>query len=64
VPEVTLTERYGSPDAGPAAENPTLALQLAHRSVRQFLSEPVTEEQLTALVAAAQRAERSLDGAD
>jgi nitroreductase len=51
--------RYGDADATLGIHNETLALQLAHRSVREFGSQPVTEEQLEALVAAAQSAATS-----
>ncbi|MBM7517550.1 MFS transporter [Nocardioides nitrophenolicus] len=52
------TARYGAPGLDLAA-NEILALQLAHRSVRQFLPEPVTDEQLVTIVAAAQSAPTS-----
>ena len=51
--------RYGDADATLGIHNETLALQLAHRWGRVFGSQPVTEEQLEALVAAAQSAATS-----
>lgn len=42
-----------------ARTNSVIELQLAHRSVRAFLDEPVGEEELTAIVAAAQSASTS-----
>jgi nitroreductase len=56
---VTVIARYGDSDAALGVHNDTLALQLAHRSVRKFLPYPVTDEQLSALVAAAQSASTS-----
>lgn len=56
---MTVTERYADPDLTLGAHNDVLALQLAHRSVRKFTAEPVTEAQLTAIVAAAQSASTS-----
>lgn len=56
---MSLAARYGHPGAAVIAENDTLALQLAHRSVRRFTSEPVTDAQLSAIVAAAQSAATS-----
>lgn len=53
------TARYGDSAAALAVGNETIALQLAHRSVRRFLSEPVSDDQLTAIVAAAQSAPTS-----
>ena len=41
------------------ASSPTIDLQLAHRSVRRFLDEPVTDEQLETVIAAAQAASQS-----
>ncbi|UYP18244.1 nitroreductase family protein [Rhodococcus sp. Z13] len=61
-----LHRRYGARAAQRAAEhigpevwNEVLALQLAHRSVRTFLPEPVSEEHLRAIVAAASSAASS-----
>lgn len=51
--------RYGDAEAELPVPNETIALQLAHRSVRRFLPEPVTDEQLRTLVAAAQSAPTS-----
>jgi nitroreductase len=56
---VTVISRYGDRDAALGIHNETLALQLAHRSVRKFSPQPVTDEQLSALVAAAQSAATS-----
>lgn len=56
---MTAISRYGDPDAALRIHNETLALQLAHRSVRKFTPHPVSDEQLTALVAAAQSAPTS-----
>jgi nitroreductase len=56
---VSITARYGSPDAAAVALTDTLSLQLAHRSVRKFGPEPVSDDQLAALVAAAQSAATS-----
>ncbi|MCV7421759.1 NADPH-dependent oxidoreductase [Mycobacterium yunnanensis] len=56
---MTIISRYGDPDAALAVHNETIALQLAHRSVRKFTARPVTDEQLAAVVAAAQSAATS-----
>ena len=56
---MTVIARYGDIDAALGVHSDTLALQLAHRSVRKFLPDPVTDEQLAALVAAAQSAATS-----
>lgn len=56
---MSIAARYGDPDATGAAHSDTLTLQLAHRSVRQFGPQPVTDEQLAAIVAAAQSAATS-----
>lgn len=56
---MTVIARYGDVDAALTVHNETLALQLAHRSVRKFTAQPVTDEQLSALVAAAQSAATS-----
>jgi nitroreductase len=55
---VTSTPRYGAAFSVTVG-NHVLALQLAHRSVRQFTEEHVTEEQVRALIAAAQSAPTS-----
>jgi len=49
-----MTARYGDPDFQLETRNETIDLQLRHRSVRRFLETPVSDGQLTALVAAAQ----------
>jgi nitroreductase len=51
--------RYGDPDARPGTLTEVIELQLARRSVRRFTSRDVTEDELTALVAAAQSAPTS-----
>jgi nitroreductase len=56
---VTVRARYADADVGLDASSEVLALQLAHRSVRQFTARPVTEDELRALVAAAQSASTS-----
>ncbi len=56
---MSLAARYGATDAATALLTDTVALQLAHRSVRKFAPEPVSDEQLAALVAAAQSAATS-----
>ncbi|MDO9458422.1 NADPH-dependent oxidoreductase [Nocardioides sp.] len=52
------TGRYGD-GSGLAVTSDVIALQLAHRSVRKFTSDDVSEDQLRALVAAAQSAPTS-----
>jgi len=54
----TSTPRYGD-GSGLAVSSDVIALQLAHRSVRRFTDEDVSEEHLRALVAAAQSAPTS-----
>ncbi|WP_038553843.1 nitroreductase family protein [Nocardia nova] len=55
-----VSRRYRDPDLTVLARtNPVIELQLAHRSVRAFLDEPVGDEELTAIVAAAQSASTS-----
>ncbi|MDO3635939.1 NADPH-dependent oxidoreductase [Mycolicibacterium arseniciresistens] len=56
---MSITARYGDPELTLGVVNETLAVQLAHRSVRKFLPDPVTDDELTALVAAAQSAPTS-----
>ncbi|MDQ7905126.1 nitroreductase family protein [Phytohabitans sp. ZYX-F-186] len=51
--------RYGDPAAVLAALNEVISLQLAHRSVRRFGTRDVTDDELAALVAAAQSAPTS-----
>jgi nitroreductase len=51
--------RYGDPETVLTVSNAVLELQLAHRSVRRFGPRPVTDDELTALVAAAQSAPTS-----
>ncbi|GIG92137.1 NADPH-dependent oxidoreductase [Plantactinospora endophytica] len=56
---MTAAARYGDSGAVLAVLNDVLSLQLAHRSVRKFGPRPVTDDELTALVAAAQSAPTS-----
>ncbi|WUH89536.1 NADPH-dependent oxidoreductase [Streptomyces sp. NBC_00433] len=56
---MTVTARYGDPEATLGAISDVVALQLAHRSVRRFTERPVHQDELTALVAAAQSAPTS-----
>jgi len=51
--------RYGDPDLELPVPNETVALQFAHRSVRRFRADPVSDEQLATMVAAAQSAPTS-----
>ncbi|BBB02046.1 putative nitroreductase [Actinacidiphila reveromycinica] len=51
--------RYGDPDVVLRATSPVIEHQLRHRSVREFLPTPVTEEELRAVVAAASSASTS-----
>ncbi len=58
--EDTLQRRYGGLVPEPILPaNEVLSLQYRHRSVRRFTSDPVSEEVVTALVAAAQSAATS-----
>lgn len=55
-----LHRRYRSDDLPQLGEiTPTIALQLGHRSVRRFCDQPVADEHLAAIVAAAQSAATS-----
>jgi nitroreductase len=56
---VTVGARYGDPEAILQACSEVISLQLAHRSVRKFRPRPVTDEELAALIAAAQSAPTS-----
>jgi nitroreductase len=56
---VSVAERYGERELSLEIANEVLELQVAHRSVRRFLAEPVSDEQLTAIVTAAQSASTS-----
>ncbi|AWT53844.1 NADPH-dependent oxidoreductase [Mycolicibacterium smegmatis] len=56
---MTVIARYADVDATLGVHSDTLALQLAHRSVRKFLPDAVSDEHLSALVAAAQSAATS-----
>jgi nitroreductase len=57
VGRLDVSERYGDPRARPLSlTNSTLEIQLAHRSVRAFRPEPVGEQHLEAIIAAAQSA--------
>lgn len=52
-------DRYGDPAFTVGDLDDVLRLQLAHRSVRKFTPRPVTEDELSALIAAAQSAPTS-----
>jgi nitroreductase len=56
---MSAAARYGDPAATLGAVNDVLSLQLARRSVRKFSSREVTDDELAALVAAAQSAPTS-----
>lgn len=56
---MSLADRYGDPALTGALTNDVLAVLFAHRSVRRFGPRPVTEDELTTLVAAAQSAPSS-----
>ncbi len=56
---MTAAARYGDPALTLALGNDVLGLQLRRRSVRRFGSRDVTDDELTALVAAAQSAPTS-----
>jgi nitroreductase len=56
---MTVAARYGDPSAVLKVGNETLALLLARRSVRRFGPSEVTDDELAALVAAAQSAPTS-----
>lgn len=56
---MSVRARYADPQAQLQVGNDTLAVQLAHRSVRRFTGDPVSDEQLSAIVAAAQSAATS-----
>ncbi|MET7403348.1 NADPH-dependent oxidoreductase [Dactylosporangium sp. NPDC005572] len=56
---MSATARYGDPAAALGVVNDVLTLQLSHRSVRRFLPHAVTDDELAALVAAAQSAPTS-----
>ncbi|GAA1615408.1 NADPH-dependent oxidoreductase [Catellatospora bangladeshensis] len=55
----TAADRYGDPAAVLGVHSEVLSLQLAHRSVRRFGPREVTDDELTALIAAAQSAPTS-----
>ncbi|GIF16023.1 NADPH-dependent oxidoreductase [Actinoplanes teichomyceticus] len=57
--DTLVTDRYGDPDARLGVLTDTLRLQLARRSVRRFTARDVTEDELIALIAAAQSAPTS-----
>jgi nitroreductase len=59
LPQGTAAQRYGDPDVALRVSNAVLDLQLAHRSVRKFGPREVTDDELAALVAAAQSAPTS-----
>lgn len=55
-----IRDRYGDPEAAELADlNEVLEVQLRHRSIRTFSTEPVSDETLRSLVAAAQSAPTS-----
>ncbi|WP_326559363.1 NADPH-dependent oxidoreductase [Micromonospora sp. NBC_01796] len=56
---MSVSARYGDPAVSLGMVNDVLSLQLAHRSVRAFGSRGVTDDELTALIAAAQSAPTS-----
>ncbi|MEU4420940.1 NADPH-dependent oxidoreductase [Actinoplanes sp. NPDC024001] len=56
---MSITARYGDPTSTLGVANDILTLQLARRSVRRFGPRDVTDDELTALVAAAQSAPTS-----
>jgi hypothetical protein len=55
---MSATARYGDPATTPGVLNDVVRLQLSHRSVREFGAREVTDDELAALVAAAQSAPR------
>ena len=56
---MSITARYGDPSVTLPVATDVIALQLARRSVRRFGPRDVTDDELTALVAAAQSAATS-----
>jgi nitroreductase len=60
---VTLASRYGDDARDLDVSSAVLDVQLAHRSVRRFAPGDVSDEQLRALVAAAQSAPTSVQPA-
>jgi nitroreductase len=56
---MSVTARYGDDSATLGVVNDVLAVQLAHRSVRSFLPREVDDDELAAIVAAAQSAPTS-----
>jgi nitroreductase len=56
---VPAQARYGDPGAALGVHNEVLGLQLAHRSVRKFTGRGVSDDELSALIAAAQSAPTS-----
>ncbi|MDI3514948.1 MAG: NADPH-dependent oxidoreductase [Gammaproteobacteria bacterium] len=58
-PPSRLSARYGAGAAPTAALSPLIEQLLDHRSVRAYLPDPVSDEQLAAIVAAAQSAASS-----
>ncbi|EIV92386.1 NADPH-dependent oxidoreductase [Frankia sp. QA3] len=56
---MTITARYADPEATLSVASEIVTLQLAHRSVRRFTPRPVADDELAALVAAAQSASTS-----
>jgi len=59
-PQQLFAERYGDASLpAPAAWSPVIEHLLNHRSVRKYLPDPVSDDQLAAIVAAAQSASSS-----
>jgi nitroreductase len=60
VPQAQLDRRYGAGQlSAPEAWSPLIDALLSHRSVRRYRPDPVTDDQLRAIVAAAQSAATS-----
>lgn len=57
--EQLLRQRYGSGEHPEIAWNESIAQLVSHRSVRSFLPEPVTDKEVSTIVAAAQSASSS-----
>ncbi|MCF6378834.1 NADPH-dependent oxidoreductase [Nocardioides KLBMP 9356] len=59
IQDLGWNQRYGDDDERPTAPSDVVRLQLAHRSVRRFLPDAVSDDDLRTLVAAAQSAPTS-----
>jgi len=58
--DAAFQHRYGQPELkAPEAWSPVIEHLLGHRSVRSYLPDPVSDDQLTAMIAAAQSAASS-----